>query len=252
MTIATHWQLAADPFRESAGPFVATPTHAEAVARLLYLIESGERWGVLEAEAGLGKSMVLAEVLRQARHPARRLVRCSATLDAASRDEALVRGLTGRSARNRGALHDAVRLAGRQGLAVVVALDDAHALDDPRDLDRLVALAHEGTRLTLLQVGRPREPKGPARWELAVRLVPLSRTEAEPYLAAKLEAVGRTGPTFTPRAVARLHALAGGVPRGLDRLASLALAAGTVRGLEIITPEVVDDVASECASVETL
>jgi hypothetical protein len=37
-----------------------------------------------------------------------------------------------------------------------------------------------------------------------------------------------------------------GIPRGLDRLGSLALMAGALRGLEIITPEVVEGAAREC------
>jgi type II secretory pathway predicted ATPase ExeA len=140
-----------------------------------------------------------------------------------------------------------VRLAGCQGLAVVLAIDDAHVLDDRRDLERLTTL--DGARVTVLRVGRPTDPDDAVRWELALRLPPLSRGEAEQYLRAKLEAAGRSGTTFTSRAVARLHALSGGVPRGLERLAGLALAAGAVRGLEIIPPEVVDDVAPECAAI---
>jgi type II secretory pathway predicted ATPase ExeA len=249
MTVATHWQMAADPFRPATGPFVATPAHEEAVARLLHVIESGERRGVLEAEAGLGKSVVLAEALRRARHPSRRIVLSSAALAGTSLEETLARALTGRAAPARAgaALRDAIRLAARQGLAVVLAIDDAQFID-PRELDRIAALAHGGTRLTILRVGRPGEPQGPGHWDLFVQLPPLSRTEAEHYLAAKLAAAGRDGPTFTARAVARLHALCGGVPRGLDRLAGLALAAGAVRGAEILTAEVVEAVAPECAT----
>jgi type II secretory pathway predicted ATPase ExeA len=72
----------------------------------------------------------------------------------------------------------------------------------------------------------------------------------ECYLAAKLARAGCTEPLFTPRATTRLHALSGGVPRRIDRLAVLCLIAGAVRGLEAVLPEVVDGVAGEC-SVQT-
>ena len=99
-----------------------------------------------------------------------------------------------------------------------------------------------------MQVGRgPAEGMpDPGPWGLAIRLQPLTRSEAERFLTAKLAAAGRDEPAFTPRAITRLHALSAGVPRGLDRLASLALMAGAVRRLEMIPAEVVEGVAREC------
>ena len=79
-----------------------------------------------------------------------------------------------------------------------------------------------------------------------IRLPALTRSEAEQYLAAKLAAAGRDEPTFTPRALNRLHACSLGIPRGLDRLASLALMAGALRGLEIVTPDLIEGVTQEC------
>jgi type II secretory pathway predicted ATPase ExeA len=75
----------------------------------------------------------------------------------------------------------------------------------------------------------------------------LTRSDAEAYLNAKLAMAGRPERTFTPRAITGLHAAAAGNPRTLDRLASLGLMAGALRGLEIITPDVIAGVARECA-----
>jgi type II secretory pathway predicted ATPase ExeA len=72
------------------------------------------------------------------------------------------------------------------------------------------------------------------------------RSECERYVTTKLAAAGRDDPAFTPRAFHRLHALTEGIPRRLDRLASLALMAGAIRGLEIIPAEVVEGVSTEC------
>jgi type II secretory pathway predicted ATPase ExeA len=137
-------------------------------------------------------------------------------------------------------------------LHVVLAVDDCHHLTDPADrldLERLVHLdTHPRARLTVVRVGRgPADPEDEAcPWGLAIRLRPLTHSEAGRFLTAKLAAAGRAAPTFTPRAVTRLHALSAGVPRGLDRLASLSLMAGAVRGLEMIPAEVVEGVAREC------
>ena len=149
------------------------------------------------------------------------------------------------------ALVESARLCRWQGLHLVIAVNDCHALEespDRLDLERLDHLDLDpSARLTVLRIGRPDgSDPGPTTWDLAIRLARLTRSEAVGYLGAKLEMAGRTDPTFTPRAMTRLHAHSGGIPRGLDRLASFALIAGADRGLEIVTPEVVNSVASEC------
>jgi type II secretory pathway predicted ATPase ExeA len=255
MNWEAHWGLREDPFPDVGGVYVPTPWHEEAVARLQHVVESGGRQGRLEAGAGLGKSAVLREVLRRARGPRWRIARCASPLDAPSLHAELARGLgldPGRCPGGRvawKALTDAVRLAGAQGLGVVLAVDDAHLLERA-DLERLPHLGPaRGGRLSVLIAGRPaRRRDEVASWELTIRLPPLSRLEAEGYLAARLADAGRSGPAFTPRAITRLHALSGGVPRGLHRLAGLALMAGAVRGFEIVTPELVDAIVPECAA----
>ena len=88
-------------------------------------------------------------------------------------------------------------------------------------------------------------------WQLAIRLRPLTRSETEHYISAKLSAVGRSDTVFTDRSIGRIYDLSGGNPRGVDRLATLALMAGAVRGLELIPSEVIDGVAQECEAPST-
>jgi type II secretory pathway predicted ATPase ExeA len=262
-----HWKLWRDPFVGPGLPYVPLATHEEAVARLVDTIETGQRRAVLRAWAGLGKSVVLARALAETRGPARRTVLLSSPGDGAGMLAGLAEGLGRRvpSGAGRGpcwkALDEAVRLCRWQHLGVILAVDDCQHLTDPSDrldLERLTHLdPHPETRLTVLLASRTVEDEGPAPvaaaaaapapWELLIRLPPLTRSEVEAYLTAKLAAAGRDAPTFTPRAIHRLHADAAGNPRGLDRLASLALRAGALRGLEIVTPDIVEAVACECA-----
>ena len=85
-------------------------------------------------------------------------------------------------------------------------------------------------------------------WTLAVGLRPLSCSEAETYLTAKLAAAGCREAIFSQRAVTRLHVHSRGSPRGLDRLASLCLMAGAYRGLEAISSDVVEACARRVPS----
>jgi type II secretory pathway predicted ATPase ExeA len=255
-----HWGLVRDPFDERRPSFVATPTHDEAVARLVHTIESGGRSARMVAGPGLGKSAVLSRAIEATRSPTRRFARAGGLADGPGLFASLAAGLGARVAREASraeawrALVESARLCRWQGVHVVIAIDDCQALgstSDRLDLERLDHLDPDpAARLSVLRVGRPTAPEEagpvPADWGLSIRLIPLTRGEATRYLAAKLEAVGRREPTLTPRALTRLHALSGGVPRGLDRLASLAMMAGAVRGLEVIPPEVVDAAAREC------
>jgi MSHA biogenesis protein MshM len=257
-----YWNLTRDPFGGRGVPFVATPSHAEAEARLEHAIDRGERLAVLRAAEGLGKTTVLEQVLARARRPDRRLARVACQADGSSLLIGLSEGLGVRPAPGRGrsgawrALADAVRLLRLQGLGAVFAIDDAHRLADPSargELDRLLHIdPHPEARFTVLLAGREGGEGTPVSdpWSLAARLSPLTRSEAASFVTEKLRAAGRDEPTFTPRAITRLHAVSSGVPRGLDRLASLALMAGAVQRLEIIPPDVVEGVATECLATD--
>ncbi len=261
-----HWGLDRDPFDERRSPFAETPTHAEAVARLVHSIESAVRSARLVAGSGLGKSRVLARALEATRSPIRRVARANGLADGPDLFARLAAGLGARLAPDASpsaawrALAESSRLCRWQGVHVVLAIDDCQALDEGpgrADLDRLDHLDTDpSARLTVLQVGRPSERQDdPGRadaWDLAIRLGPLSRSEAAGYLATRLAAAGRPEPAFTPRALTRLHALSGGAPRGLDRLGALALMAGAVRGLEVVPPDVVEDASRECLVVGTI
>ena len=99
-------------------------------------------------------------------------------------------------------------------------------------LDRVAVLglnlfAHRGfgeeARVTVIRAGRhspESRPDGEDDWRLSIGLQRLTRSQVEDYLIAKLAAAGAAERVFTPRAVTRLHALSGGVPRGLEQLAT--------------------------------
>lgn len=251
MTTHLHWGLRYDPFHGAGGPFVATPGHEAAVRRVVEAIEARVSRIELHAGAGLGKTMVVEEALTRLRHPLRRTARSVAPGDGPTMLAELATrlGVAVPAGASRGAawkgLADALRLCRVQGLSVVVAVEDAHWLNDPADLERLAAL---GTSLrggvSILATGRP-SADGPGMlssdaWYPRVDLLPLTRTEADAYLRAKLAAAGRGEPLFTPRCVSRIHAHSRGVPGDLDRLAAHALSIGAARQVEMIGSELVE------------
>jgi type II secretory pathway predicted ATPase ExeA len=251
-----HWGLTRNPFAEVASPYVSLPSHDEAVARLVFAVETSERRAVLGAPAGLGKTAVVRRVFAEVVSPGRRLASVSCPRDGtllltllAERLGQRVGRVPSRLAAWR-ALERAIRLASLQGYQVVVLIDDCNDQLDAtarRDLDFLPQLGSmTSAALTIIQLERTgSEPQsvGNGVWSPTISLERLTRSQAETYLATKLEWAGSTDPIFTPRALTRIHALSLGVPRGLEQLASICLMGGAVRGLEVISPELVEAAA---------
>jgi len=254
-----HWGLAHDPFVQADSPYVSLPSHDEAVARLVCAIESSQRRAILAGPAGVGKTTVLRQALSEAKSPRRRFAAVSCPSEGTLLFTLLAERLgqrVGREPNRLGAwraLERAVHLASLQGMQIVLAIDDCDARVDQttrRDLD---SLAHVGstanTELTVIQLERTVEDAQSVAcgtWSRASDVERLTRSQAERYLATKIERAGRTERIFTTRAITRLHALSSGVPRGLEQLASLCLMAGAVRRLELIHSDLVDAVAPAC------
>jgi MSHA biogenesis protein MshM len=253
------WGLSRDPFADTSGTYVPLPGHEEAVARLLHTIESSGRLAVLSAPPGLGKTRVLGQALELARSPVRRIALAKHPLDG---DDLVVRlaerlGVRVPASSGRGlawgALERGIRLCTVQGLAVVLAVDGCGAVNSAETSETLLRIVHLGgqgqNRVTVLLVDcavASDDDLELRSWCLAIRLKPLSVSEVEAYLIAKLTAAGCDDPIFTRRAVTRLQLLTGGNPRGVDRLGALCLMAGASRGLEAVSSELVESVAAEC------
>ena len=92
-----HWKLARDPFAARDVPYVPTPAHAEAEARLVHAIEAGGALGrPCAAAPGLGKTLVLGRALERTRGPSRRIARVAGPVDGPSLLAELAEGLHAR------------------------------------------------------------------------------------------------------------------------------------------------------------
>lgn len=256
-----HWGLTRDPFAELGLPYVALPTHDEAVARLTYAIETCQRWVFVSAAEGLGKTTVLRRALAETRGPRRRCAVVSCPQDGVLLFALFAERLGARVAREPSrlgawsALQRAIHARSLEGFRLTLVIEDCDSrLPDEarRDLESLVRLApNMDVELTFIQVERTEleEERVPVDcWDIAIRLEPLTASQVEQYLVMKLGEAGSRERIFTPRSITRLQSLSLGSPRVLERLATLSLMAGAVRGLEVITPELVDGVAQECWS----
>ena len=256
-----HWGLEQNPFTGRDSTYVSLPSHDEAVARLVYAIESSQPRAILVAPAGSGKSAVLRQAFRQARSPHRRLV----SVNDPGNGDLLLAILAERLGRPPGrepsrliawrALERSLRVFSLEGVQVVLAIDDCNRTPGAAgsfqvdSLELLGSTLHQ--RFTVIQLARSmHEHRSEATdpWSFAINLRALTRTQTEHFLTAKLAGVGAAGPLFTPRAITRLHSLSSGIPSKVEHLATDCLVAGAIRGLAIVPPELVDEVARQCSA----
>ncbi len=259
MSWLEHWGLKRDPFGERGGIYVPLAGHEEAVARLLHAVDAGHALAVLRASTGMGKSLVLSRALAEARHPRRRFARVLNPLDGGQLFQKLAGALGTFCPDGSGriqawqALEQAVRAWVAQGFQVVLAVDEGWPLvagGGAMDLLHLRHLAGRSAgRVTVVLVlsDEGLEPSGLVNpWTLAIGLKPLSCSEVETYLSAKLAAAGNREQVFGQRAATRLHLHSRGNPARLDGLAALCLMAAADRKLEAIASGVVENIVGQC------
>lgn len=258
----TYWGLKGSPFRFGLEPkgFYLSGVHEEGLARLEFLVHQRRRLGLLVGQAGMGKTLlveVFGEKLRRAGYWVVRLCPAGATqleilwdllvrLGRLPQPSSFVVSLWQE-------LFDRFREAYLMTQPLLVVWDQMESASESvwQTLSRLLGYAfRQDSVLALLVAGRP-ELLGrmPAELleqvDLPVLLEPWEVTETFQYLEHRLRQAGRQQTIFTPEAIHRLHELAGGIPRQINRLADLALLAGALEGVQQIGPEIIDGVYSQ-------
>lgn len=259
-----HWKLTHSPFapRYAAKCFFASPTHDEALARLLFLVEDGRRVGLLLGPHGSGKSVVLDVLRRELRKTGVTVALLG--LLGLDEDEVLWQlaaacGLNPPTGATRNwlwrNLQDFLTIERHQQRATALLFDDAHEAT-PEVLALLSRfLDWDQTPESRLTVVLAAAPDLAARLgqrvlqlaELRVSLEPWDAHDTADYLRAMLTAAGGPVEAFRDDALERVHSLANGNPRRVAQLANLALLAGAGRELPQVDADTVQGVYDELA-----
>lgn len=258
-----HWGLKRRPFDNAPDTrfFFLAASHDAAMAEMLYAVDEARGAAVLTGPHGSGKTLLVRTLLSglppEAYH-ARMLT--NALMDPAEVVLSAARALGAdelpESAADISASYAQSRLEARLdalsagGKRAVLAMDDAHVIEDPRVWEalRLMLNAAPGERLplTLVLVGGEKLSGRLARIEgfaervsVRIALAPLADREVPEYILHRLQCAGASRGVFTRRAAEEIARLSGNLPAGVNRLADLALAAAFGLGLKVIGPEVV-------------
>ena len=267
-----YWGLDRSPF-ESDGDldlFVSTPEVDAVLLKLRYLLDRPQAAGALVGSTGVGKTTVLRQLITEFAaatpegvsvrvvYPRLRPCELLATLavrlgaDPSEVDSTRV-GL------------DRVLAVLQQTLTaatgpVLIAIDDAHTIDDPETWQALRLLTNlretDGIGFTLLLAGQnellgrlKQHPELAARVPLRVALPPLCPTSVVKYVQTRLAKSGCQQEPFDAPALAELAASADGIPRRINERADLCLLLGVADRLPMLTAGEVKAASGELDAV---
>jgi type II secretory pathway predicted ATPase ExeA len=216
--------------------FFASAVHAEALARLEHLVESGLRCGLVVGPRGAGKSTVLGVFVEACRSAGCEAVSLDVTgLDEVQFLERLAQrlGVTSRARGRRTALWSEVTdaLAGRALVerANIVVVDHVdRAMSDCQHLVRRLSARGGRNRAEIWILGFSGRtfPMIPREWrehsDLRIELAAMSPQESRAFLQSLLEFLQQPRDAFDA-VVETLVSAAGGNPAELRRLAELSL-----------------------------
>jgi len=229
--------------------FYNGPDQQEALARVRFLVDHGHRLGLLQGEAGVGKSFVLKVLRQECRQRGKACasinllgvsvhefywlmaVELQATPKTSDDTFRLLRRVEDRICENK-----------IEGVSTVLLLDDVDQAG-PDVQTQLLRFALSPTAnsggMTLVITANPRNAARLGKRllelvDLRIDLAPWEETDTIGCVQHALVAAGAERPFFEEAALKEIHRLTGGIPRKVNRLAEYSLLAGSSAGGELI------------------
>ena len=267
----SYWQLEQRPFEHSLDHRFYYPgeTHQGALLKLRYAIENRRGAALLAGPAGSGKTLLVQILKKQLGDQCAPFAHVVFPQMTASELLAFLATEMGAIGPHEpiGTVNDSVRRiqqrlaeSASQGRHVLIAIDEAHLLQDNKTLEalRLLLNLDNGSTptLTLLLIGQSgllpiidRMPGLEERLAVKCLLRPLTLEESISYVSHRLAAAGSKGTIFDPQALEALFHLSHGIIRRINRLCDLALLIGYAEERATISAEQIEAICQELVAV---
>lgn len=256
--------LSERPFNKTPDPkfLYESRKHAEALARLQHAIEEREII-LLTGEIGTGKTLLsraLIDSMDEDYYPCL-IINPRLSPSQLIRTVALRLGMDD-TVKQRHGLLEAINARLYElyeaGKKPVIIIDEAQLIPGRQTFEELRLLTNfqldDRNLLSLVLIGQTelkerldRRPYRALRQRIGLlyHLGPLDQDETKAYVEHRLKVAGRQAPLFGDAALTLLYKYSGGLPRMINTLAGNALIEGFGRGVDIIGPEIIEDVARE-------
>ena len=259
------YKLREQPFSDTPDPryVYLSRTHREALASLLYGIETGRGFLALIAEPGMGKTTLLFRLLELLRSSARTAFLFQTQCDSLELLRYLLIDLgIDSEGKSLSWMHEQLKQilirTASAGKRFVVFIDEAQNLTESvLETVRLLS-DFETSHSKLMQIVLAGQPQladilaRPALSQLRQRISILSRLrpftveETDAYVRHRLQVAGYgTSDLFTPEARAMIGTWSGGIPRNINNLCFNALSLGYALERQVIGCSVVQEAAND-------
>ncbi len=259
------YNLREQPFGVNPDPryLYLSRTHREALATLVYGIETGRGFLALVASPGMGKTTLLFRLLERLRGSARTVFLFQTQCNSLEFFRYLLIELgidkpEPDFARMCGQLNEALfrEIRARKKFALVI--DEVQNLEEPV-LETIRLLSNfETPQAKLVQIVLAGQPQfadklaKPCLMQLRQRIATLSRlspfiaSETAEYISHRLRTAGyHGGPLFTSRALAMVQEWSQGIPRNINNLCFQALSLGSVLKCKTLDSKIVQEVLDD-------
>ncbi|HLW51618.1 MAG TPA: TonB family protein [Candidatus Angelobacter sp.] len=260
-----YFRLREQPFGVTPDPryLFPSPGHREALASLLYGIETNLGFGALIAQPGMGKTTLLFHILEQYRHSARTAFIFNTQCNSFDLLRSCLSELDEETGgRDTFQLHEKFKhvLANEAEARrrVILVIDEAQNLGDAvMETVRLLSnfesahtkLLHiilSGQPELAAKLGRPDLSQLQQRIPILTQLPCLSPQDVASYIEHRLRVAGYQGtPLFTPEAVRNIVVLSRGIPREINRLCFNSLSLTYASSKPAVDLSVVEEVAAD-------
>lgn len=257
----SYWGIRESPFgTQQDRYFFPSPTHDEALARLAFLVDSGQSLGILAGYDGAGRTMVLDRFARDLR----RQGHCVASINLVGLGPhdflwtlAAVLGCNPQVHDQEFVLarrvQDRLRADALMDRTTILILDDAEQASQEVLTQILRLLKTHSQNLTaILAIESSRMARlGTDLLQLSqlrIRLEPWNREDIGQYLQTGLAQVGCHRRIFEESAAERLAELTDGIPRWVSQLAELALLAAASQQRPSVDGRIIEEVYQQLSA----
>lgn len=260
-----YFRLLEQPFGVTPDPryLFASAGHREALASLVYGIESNLGFGTLIAQPGMGKTTLLFHIMEQYRQSARTAFIFNTQCDSSDLLRSLLSELDDQPVPDQTfQIHERFKqILSRELQAqrrVIVVIDEAQNLGEAvMETIRLLSnfesanskLLHiilAGQPELAAKLGRPELSQLQQRIPILASLPQLSSEETFSYIAHRLHVAGFRGkPLFTNQSMAEVAQCSRGIPREINRICFNCLSLAYASSKTVVDVAVVNEVAAD-------